>query len=446
MVTVLKNILFSLSFSIVFTSFYQETYHPTQENLEARENFQDHKFGMFIHFGVYSELGRAEWVMNNDNIPFEDYKKLADFFNPIDFDAKKYVTLAKEAGMKYITLVTRHHDGFSMWDTEYSDFNIMHTPFGRDLVKELTDEAHRQGIGIFYYYSLLDWGREDYSYWTGRTGQGTGRTEKGNWEDYIQFMKDQLTELLTNYGKIDGIWFDGYWDQSKEEGKPDTYVDWHMREIYDLIHQLQPQTLIANNHHLKAFPGEDFQTFEKDLPGQNESGFSGGQEISDLPLETSATMNDSWGFNLTDNNTKSSRDIIDLLVRAAGSNANLLMNVGPMPNGKIPTEFIDRLKSVGKWLDRYGESIYNTRGGYIMPQEWGAITQKDDKWYVHILKNSPDGVVLEDFPYKKIKKAYTLRDGDKIQFDINKEAKKLTMTGNFSVDEADPDCIIVIEK
>lgn len=432
--------------SIGTLAFCQDDYEPGPENVEARKEFQNEKFGMFIHFGLYSELGRGEWVMNNDSIPFKDYKKLADFFDPVDFDAEKIVGMAKDAGVKYITLVTRHHDGFSMWDTKYSDFNIMHTPYGKDLVKELTEEAHRQGIKMVFYYSLLDWGRDDYSYWTGRTGKGTGRDKKGNWDDYIEFMKNQLTELLTNYGDIAGIWFDGYWDQMEEEQEDrsnKTYVDWKMDEIYALIHRLQPQCLIGNNHHLTPLPGEDFQMFERDLPGQNEHGLSF-QEISDLPLETAATMNDSWGFNLTDDNTKSFEEFVDLLVRAAGSNANLLMNVGPLPNGKIPEDFVERFEEMGDWMAVYGESIYDTRGGYQMPEDGVAITKKDDKMYIHILEDSPNGVVLDDFPSKDIKRAYLLKDESAVDFDL--KDNQLQLKGDFTVDADEPDVVIVLKK
>src|SRR5690348_3775003 len=207
-----------------------QEYTPTKENLEAREWFRNAKFGLFIHWGPFSIPGEGEWVMQQRNITVKNYTRLMDFFNPEKFDAAQWVSMAKNAGMKYITLITRHHDGFSMWDTKYSDFNIMNTPFHKDVVKMLADECHKQGIGLFLYYSLLDWRRDDYSYWTGRTGQGTGRTAHGNWDDYIKFMENQLTELLTNYGKIDGIWFDGYWDQTAPEGAQDRTprIDWHL--------------------------------------------------------------------------------------------------------------------------------------------------------------------------------------------------------------------------
>jgi alpha-L-fucosidase len=190
-----------------------QSYTPTAENLAARQNFQDMKFGMFIHWGASSVLGHGEWVMNNRNIRVEEYKNLIRVFNPIDFDAKAWVATAKNAGMKYITFITRHHDGFSNWDTKQSDWKITNTPYGKDALKQLSEECHKEGIKLFCYYSLLDWYRSDYQYETGKTGKGTGRTKKSDWSSYINFMKAQLTELLTNYGEIDGIWFDGHWDQ-----------------------------------------------------------------------------------------------------------------------------------------------------------------------------------------------------------------------------------------
>ena len=196
----------------------QTGYQPSPENVAARQWFDSARYGMFIHWGAFSVLGDGEWVMNNRNIKVDDYKRLQDIFDPVDFDAHAWVSLAKAAGMQYITLITRHHDGFSDWDTKASDWKITNTPWGKDAVKQIADECHRQGIKLFVYYSLLDWSRTDYPYETGRTGQGTGRTGKSDYAHYLQFMKDQLTELLTNYGEIAGVWFDGYWDQTAPEG------------------------------------------------------------------------------------------------------------------------------------------------------------------------------------------------------------------------------------
>ncbi len=388
-----------------YSVFCQETYRPAPENLVARKWFDSARFGMFIHWGAFSVLGDGEWVMNNRNIHVSDYQRLLQVFDPVDFDAKKWVDIAKGAGMQYITLITRHHDGFSDWDTRQSEWKITNTHWGQDAVKLLAAECHRQGIKLFVYYSLLDWYREDYPHETGRTGQGTARKGKGDYAQYLGFMKNQLTELLTNYGEIAGVWFDGYWDQTAPEGYEDRHsrIDWHLDEIYGLIHRLQPQCLIGNNHHMNPFPGEDFQMFERDLPGENKSGLSF-QPVSDLmPKETCETMNESWGFNITDRNYKSARELLHMLVRDAGYGANLLLNIGPLPNGAIQPEFSTRLDSMGTWLRAYGETIYGSRAGFLKPQTWGAVTEKGNRVFLHVLQ--PQGDKLFFVTKYKIKSA-----------------------------------------
>jgi len=402
-----------------FTSLYisgQEGYTPTKENLQARQWFDSAKFGMFIHWGASSVLGAGEWVMNNRNIQVAEYNRLVHIFNPIDFDAQKWVSTAKNAGMNYITLITRHHDGFSLWDTKQSDWKVTKTPYGKDIVKQVADECHKQGIKLFFYYSLLDWYRSDYQYETGRTGKGTGRTEKSNWAGYLNFMKAQLTELLTNYGEVAGIWFDGHWDQldNDHDKTNKSKVDWHYTEIYELIHRLQPKCMIGNNHHLLPIPGEDFQMFEKDLPGHNTTGF-GGAAVSKLPLETCETINDSWGFNITDRNYKSTKNLIQYLVKASGYGANFLLNIGPMPNGQIQPEFTERLNAVGQWLKQNGETIYGTKGGFIQPQSWGAVTEKGNKAWIHLL-NATDEKLFIKVPSKvKSAKLYSSKSAVKFQ-------------------------------
>jgi len=386
------------------TAMVAQTYTPTPENLKARQDFRDDKFGLFIHWGPFSIPGDGEWVMNNKNIKVKNYRRLMNFFNPIEFNAEQWVSMAKNAGMKYITLITRHHDGFSMWDTKYSDFNIMHSPYKKDIVKMMADECHKQGIQLFLYYSLLDWSREDYPHETGKTGQGTGRVGHGNYASYLQFMKNQLTELLTNYGTIAGIWFDGHWDQTQPEGAADrtSRIDWKYDEIYSLIHRLQPQALIGNNHHMTPFAGEDFQMFEKDLPGENKSGLSFQEASEQLPVETCETMNNSWGFNMTDRSYKSTKQLIHYLVKGAGLDVNFLLNVGPMPNGKIQSEFTDTLKKMGEWLQLNGETIYNTRGNVYPLQNWGVVSVKGKTMYVHILREptQPSYIFMPEFKGK----------------------------------------------
>jgi alpha-L-fucosidase len=413
----MKNLFILFLFISASLSLSAQHYIPTAVNLAARKDFQDMKFGMFIHWGVFSILGDGEWVMNNKNIKVADYKRLQDFFNPTAFDAKKWVATAKGAGMKYITFVTRHHDGFSNWDTKQSDWKITNTPYGKDVLALLAKECHAQGIKLFLYYSLLDWSRNDYQYATGKTGKGTGRTEKGNWEDYIAFMKAQLTELLTNYGEIGGIWFDGHWDQldNDKDKSLKSKVDWHYAEIYSLIHKLQPGCMVGNNHHLSPIEGEDFQMFEKDLPGVNTTGF-GGASISQLPLETCETMNNSWGFNITDRKYKTVKQLIHYLVNDAGRNANFLLNVGPMPNGVIQPENIDTLAKVGEWVKENGTSIYGTRGNIIEVQDWGVVTAKDKFLYAHVINGIKQSFITLPTLKQRIIAAGLLKDGTKLKF------------------------------
>ena len=352
----------------------QESVPP--ERLKAREAYRDSRFGMFIHWGVYSLLGQGEWVMQNRDLQVPTYEWLASTFNPVKFDAREWVAIAKSAGMRYITITARHHDGFSMFATKVSPYNIVDwTAFKRDPLKELADECRRQGITLFFYYSQLDWHHPDY-FPRGNTGKGTGRPEAGDWNRYLDFMDRQIEELLTNYGPLGGIWFDGMWD------KPD--APWRLDRTYGLIHRLQPAALVIPNHHKAPLPGEDVQTFEQDLPGANTAGFNT-KEIGTLPLETSLTMNGAWGFNLWDRRFKSVREIVGYLVRAAGADANLLLNVGPRPDGTIQPEAVERLRAVGEWVKTYGESIYGTRGGPVPPRAWGVTTKRGSRVYVHVL-------------------------------------------------------------
>ncbi len=419
----MKTCLLTIMLTLSVTVFSQTNYTPSKENMEARKWFEEARFGMFVHFGPYAVLGNGEWVMNNRNIKVNDYQRLLHFFNPQAFNAAQWVAIAKSAGMKYITLTSRHHDSFSNWDTKQSDWKITNTPYGKDLIKQLSAECQKQGIKLFLYYSTLDWTRDDYQWKTGRTGKGTGRLGEGNWDAYITFMKAQLTELLTEYGPIGGIWFDGHWDQTADENRTDqtTNADWHYNEIYSLIHQLQPSCLIANNHHLPPFPGEDYQIFERDLPGENKAGYSGQAVSEKLPLESCETMNGSWGYSITDDKYKTNKELIDYLVRAAGYGANLLLNVGPMPNGEIQPEFVKSLAEMGHWTSKYGYTIYGTKAGFIKPQSWGCITQKDNKYYIHVLKNENQSLIL-DFP-AAIKSAVWIDSNLKVNWKQDKKNK-----------------------
>ncbi len=378
----------------------QPDYVPSQQNLEARQWFQEAKFGLFIHWGVYSQLGDGEWVMNNQNISIDEYEKLPSFFNPIAFNAHQWVKMAKDAGMKYITITSRHHDGFSMFDSKVTDYTIVKkTPYKKDVLKALAEACKKEGIKLFFYYSLLDWHDDNY-FPRGRTGTNIPGRGEGDWDTYITFMKAQLTELLTNYGDIAGIWFDGHWDQKEWDGKHfgKLKVDWHYDEIYKLIHDLQPHCLVGNNHHIAPIAGEDFQMFEKDLPGQNTTGWgTDASNVGKLPLEVCETINGSWGFNLQDRKHKSEKELIQYVVKAAGYGSNLLLNVGPMPNGEIQIEHKASLKKIGAWLRENGPTIYNTTGGPFTPTDEMASTRKGKTVYLHILEADKELFFLKDF-------------------------------------------------
>ena len=389
-------------------------YVPAPENLQARQEFADNGFGIFLHWGIYSMFAQGEWYLNYDNITAEEYAKAASGFYPANFDAAKWVSAIKESGAKYITFTTRHHDGFSMWHTGQSDYNIVDaTPFKRDILKELAQECEKQGIKLHLYYSHIDWPRPDYP--SGRTGLNTGRdTTLRNWDSYYGFMNRQLTELLTDYGKIGAIWFDGKWDHDADS----VPFDWQLPEQYALIHRLQPQCLIGNNHHETPYEGEDIQIFERDLPGENTAGLSG-QAISRLPLETCQTMNGMWGYKIKDQNYKSTPELISYLVKAAGMGANLLLNIGPQPNGELPATALARLKEIGQWMNKYGETFYATTAGDFEAQEWGTSTRKGNRLFLHVL--SPTGSEIVVQTAAKVKKAVSYDNRTPVKFKKRKE-------------------------
>ncbi len=414
---------------ISFNSIAQTKYIPTKENLEARKWFEEARFGMFIHWGVYSVLGDGEWVMNNQNISIKEYEKLPSFFNPTEFNAKDWVKIAKDSGMKYITITSRHHDGFSMFNSKATDYTIVKkTPYKKDILKQLADECHKEGIKLFFYYSQLDWYRDDY-FPRGRTGTGIKGRGEGEWDDYIDFMKDQLTELLTNYGEIAGIWFDGQWDQHEWDGKRfgKLKADFKLDEVYKLIHKLQPTALIGSNHHLSPNPGEDFQMFEKDLPGKGTKDFAtSAEDIGNLPFEVCETINSSWGFNLKDRKHKSKKQLIQYLVKAAGYGSNLLLNVGPMPNGKIQEEHIESLKKIGSWVKQNGQTIYKTKRGPIHPTDEIASTQNGNIIYIHLLDEKKKEYFIEGFN-PKIKKISYLKSNKKVSHKKSNSGLTLTL-------------------
>ena len=412
----------------------QEGYTPPPANLAARAWFQEARFGLFIHWGAYAVAGDGEWVMHNKRITVAEYERdYPPAFNPAKFDAAAWVRMVKAAGMRYITITSKHHDGFAMWDSKVSDYDIVErTPYGKDVLRQLADECRKQDVKLFFYHSQLDWHHPDY-FPRGRTGRFSGRDDKGDWFRYLDYMDQQLSELLTGYGDIGGIWFDGWWD------KPE--ADWRLDKTYRLIHRLQPAALVGANHHRKPFPGEDFQMFEKDLPGHNTAGFNEDSELGSLPFEMCETINNSWGYNKTDGRHKSTKQLVQLLVKAAGYDANFLLNVGPRPDGTIQPEHASRLAEVGQWLEKNGETIYGTRGGPLPPRPWGVTTHKGSRVFVHVL-DWQDPVLSVARPPRPVKKASLFATGAAVQFTLEKDAVLLRLDPKA----LDPlDTIVVLE-
>jgi alpha-L-fucosidase len=363
----------------------------TERNALARKWFADAKLGLFVHWGVYSLLGKGEWVMDRDKLSIGEYAKLPPRFHPSRFDAEAWVKLAKGAGARYITVTSKHHDGFCLFDSKLTNYDIVDaTPLHADPLRALADACRQQRIKLFFYYSLLDWHHPDY-FPRGKTGGSTGREGRGDWKRYVAYYQGQVRELCTNYGEIGGIWFDGLWDRPN--------ADWDLAGTYRMIHELQPGALVGNNHHADPIPGEDFQMFEQDMPGENAAGFNAAGVAADLPLETCLTINDSWGYNAADVHYKSGEQLIRALVGAAGRGANLLVNVGPRPDGTIGPHESQRLLELGKWLAVNGESIYGTRRGPIAPQPWGVSTAKGSKdrpteVFLHVLKSDAGAPII----------------------------------------------------
>ena len=395
--------------------------------------WQEARFGMFIHWGPVSLKGTEIGWSRGREVPIEEYDQLYKSFSPEKFSAKEWVQIAKEAGMKYMVLTAKHHDGFCLWDTKTTDYNIMNTPFGRDVVKELAEECKKEGIAFCTYYSILDWYHPDYNI-DSRGGPGyklpAGQT--ANMDRYITYMNNHLRELIQNYGPLGIMWFDGEWEE------PWTH-DMGL-ELYDYVRNLQDD-IIINNRVDKGRKGMEGVTLkDKKYAGDYDTPE---QEIGkfqiDRPWESCITIAKQWAWK-PDDNLKSFEECIKMLVQTVGGDGNLLLNVGPMPNGEIEARQVQRLKQIGNWLEENGESIYGTRGGPYEPDKWGVSTQKGNKIYLHILESKGKDLVV-DSPDKKINRCYLLNGGD-IQFSQNDRKLKISLAG---INSENVDNIIVLE-
>jgi alpha-L-fucosidase len=358
---------------------------------DAIAAWQDMRFGMFIHWGPVSLTGQEIGWSRGAATSIDDYDRLYSQFNPVHFDADEWVRLAKDAGMKYIVFTAKHHDGFCMWNTATTDYNIMKSPFGRDVVRELADACHRHGLLFCTYYSILDWRHPDYP-----LGSPAGKTSKPNadMERYTRYLKQQVAELVSHYGPLGIMWFDGEWE---EPWTPERGTD-----LYAFLRRLQP-SLIINNRVSKARAGMDGTSAagqfsgDYDTPEQRIGAFN-----MDRPWETCMTICQQWAWKPGDT-MKSLSQCLRTLVSTTGGNGNLLFNVGPMPDGRIEPRQVDRLKEMGAWLRARGESVYGTRGGPFKPGPWGASTRRGTRIYLHVFSWKNANFVFPVIPAKVIR-------------------------------------------
>lgn len=332
-----------------------ETYEVADWNLKAREAFADQRFGVFIHWGLYANYAQGEWYLFNSRLDESAYSRMLYGFCPSKFDAEEWVRIVKASGAKYITITSRHHEGFSLWPTKVDDgYNVSSTPFKRDILGELAAACKKEGIQLNFYYSLMDWHRLDYPEGScTRAIRGRAGKSRFDYPSYKRFMLGQIAELLKY--EPGNIWFDGEWDHPKE-------FDWEYDEIYDLIHEAK--VLVANNNHKALRPKEDIQLFERDLPGENKSGYSKDQSVElNAPLEQcDVIQHNVWGYKIGEEKFRSAEEICTMVVRSAAKNSNMLMNIGPDGSGQFPKKAVDAMLKAGEWFKEYGSYVYATRG------------------------------------------------------------------------------------
>lgn len=397
----------------------EATYDYLNESQEARDQrmrwWREARFGMFIHWGLYAvpageykgqrsdQVG--EWIQSWANIPRDEYAKFAAQFNPVKFNAAEWVGLAKEAGMQYIVITSKHHDGFAMFDSKVSDFDIVDaTPFGRDPLAELSQECKRQGIRFAVYYSIMDWHHpSQYVDKEGKhptAGDGQNKIYPERKQEYIDYMKAQLKEIVTQYDPA-VLWFDGEW------------VEWWTEEdakdLYNYVRSLKPEIIINNRvgkgrmgmQGLNKGPGYagDFGTPEQEIPA---TGLPG------VDWETCMTMNDTWGYKSYDDNWKSAETLIRQLIDAVSKGGNYLLNVGPTAEGVIPEPSVERLKAIGRWMAVNGEAIYAAGPSPFEAVPWGRVTTKQNRLYLHVFEWPENNRLPVPALQNQVQRAYLL--------------------------------------
>lgn len=366
-----------------------------QENKPNNSWWQEARFGMFIHWGVYSAEGRGEWIMYQEHIPYDEYRKLAGNFHPKNFDPAAWVALAREAGMKYVVLTTRHHDGYCLFDSKVSDFTSTKVGPGKDLVAEFARACHKAGMKMGFYYSLTDW------HLPGILPQGYPKSNKIT-EPLVRQAHEQVRELLSNYGKVDILWFDGM--------TPGDTTLWHSDELIKMARKLQPGILVND----RAGTGEDFVTPENVVTAH------------DKPWESCYTMNRTWGFAPFDQNYKPVAELIRLLTSCASQGGNFLLNVSPDGNGKIPDQQVHSLKEIGKWMKIHGKAVYNAMASPVVAPNLGFQCRVGEKVYLFV-QRWPGPTLPFAWCGSRVLSARILTTGQKLQ--VEQKADRVWLKG-----------------
>lgn len=388
------------------------------------EWYQDARFGMFIHWGLYAIPARGEWVRSTEQMPEEEYMPFFEEFNPVDFEPEKWAKAAKDAGMKYAVLTAKHHDGFCLFDSKLTDFKSTNTKAKRDLVAEFLNAFRAEGLKVGLYYSLLDWHHPDYPHYGDmHHPMRNCEAEKNDARDfnrYLDYMHGQIKELCTGYGKLDIMWFDFSYGDMRGEA-------WRATELVDMIRTYQPDVIMDNRlevsgegfgslatEHPTVYSG-DFVSPEQIIPPEGIKGETG----RDIVWEACITMNDNWGYCAKDTNFKPASTIIKKLVECVSKNGNMILNVGPDAKGNIPEPSYRILAEIGAWMKKNGDSVYGCKASGLPKPENGRITRNGNKIYYHIMENGIGGIPLYGIRKDKVKRVRLLSDGSEIKIANN---------------------------
>lgn len=415
-----------------------------EQRTERTKWYLDARFGMFIHWGLYAIPSRGEWLRSNECMPKEEYDKFFNEFDTKNYNPKEWAKLAKKAGMKYAVLTAKHHDGFCLYDTAYTDFKSTNAPCQRDLVKEFLEAFRDEGIKVGLYFSIIDWRHEDFPHYGDKfhpmRNNEDFKDRHHDFDHYLTYMHNQVRELLTNYGHLDIMWFDFSYENMNCE-------KWKASELIKMVRSIQPHIIIDNRlegsaedagsiRTLNPTPySGDFASPEQMIPPQGICD----EANNSIPWEACITLNNHWGYHAHDKHYKSSKMIVRTLVECVSKNGNLMLNVGPDATGRIPKESIQILEEVGEWMSDNGDSIYGCGLSHYPKPEWGRFTQKGDKLYAHVMEEQVGAICLPKMA-GKIGQMRLLKDCSEIQETFFWNLKEYGENAFFFFDTKAMDC------